>query len=123
MFKTCSKCGKIHPYNYDCKAVKREYNGAERELRRLNAWTKKSKEIRSKALFCEVCIKEGIYNYRDLEVHHIVKLKDDPEGLLDNYNLICICQEHHRMADNNEISADYLSQLAREREEEQSPLP
>lgn len=118
MYKACSKCGKIHPYNYDCQAIKRTYDGgAERDLRRLYAWTQKSKEIREKALFCELCIKDGVYNYRDLEVHHIVKLTEDPDGLLDNANLICLCRTHHKMADAGEIDPEYLKQVARDREE------
>lgn len=116
--KACSKCGKIHPYNYDCK-INRVYTGGdERKLRSQYSWTKKSEEIRERANhLCEVCRKEGVYTYDGIEVHHITKVKDDKSLLLDNYNLICLCKRHHLQADNGEISKEYLLELAGEREE------
>lgn len=117
-YKSCGKCGRIHPANYDCKAVKRIYvGGNERTLRSTYRWTEKSKEIREKANYlCEVCRDKGVYTYDSLEVHHITKVKEKEEGLLDDFNLICLCVEHHKKADNNELDTEYLKQLARERE-------
>ena len=121
MYKACSKCGKIHPANYKC-GVKRVYQGGEeRRLRSTSAWTKKSKEIRRTALFCEVCRDEGVYNYTNLEVHHIDKVKDNSDGLLDNFNLICLCTRHHKEADKGMISKNYLRHLAEKREKEIPP--
>ena len=60
---------------------------------------------------------EGDYSKKDLEVHHIVKLKDDPSGFLENENLISLCVKHHKMADEGELSVEYLTSLALEREE------
>ena len=78
----------------------------------------KSQEIRERAHhLCEVCKDQGIFTYEDLEVHHIIKIKDDQSRVLDNDNLICLCQEHHKQADNNEIDVDYLRRLAQVREE------
>lgn len=115
--KSCSKCGKIHPYNYKCDVGRTYAGGAERRERSSYAWTKKSKEIRDKAQgLCEVCKDKGIYTYKGLEVHHIVKIKDNPTLLLDNYNLICLCIEHHKEADRNELSIDYLKDIAKRRE-------
>jgi len=118
MLKSCSKCGKIHDYNYKCTKGSRVYNGGEeRKLRSTYAWAKKSEEIRAKAQFlCEVCRQQGIYNYKGLEVHHITKLRDNPQGLLDDDNLICLCIEHHKQADAGEIDKAYLSELALMRE-------
>ena len=93
-------------------------------MRSTYRWTLKSKEIREKANYlCEVCRAEGVYTYDNLEVHHIVKVKDDNDLLLDNYNLICLCQEHHKQADENSagggrgLSPDYLRELAKQRED------
>jgi len=118
MFKSCSKCGKIHPTSYVCNANKRIYvGGEERKLRSKNKWTEKSKEIRERANhLCEVCRDEGKYIYNDLEVHHITKVKDDSSKLLDNENLICLCQFHHKEADKGALDIDYLRRLATERE-------
>ena len=117
MYKSCSKCGRIHPMSFKCQS-KRTYNGGdERKLRSTNKWTEKSKEIREKANYlCEVCRDQGRYTYYGLEVHHITKLAQDKSGLLDNDNLICLCIEHHKQADSGELASDYLRELAQRRE-------
>lgn len=117
MYKSCSRCGKIHDTNYRCNVNRVYRGGREREQRNSYAWERKSLEIRQRALFCEVCKDQGVYTYDDLEVHHITKLKDDPNGLLDNYNLSCLCVKHHKQADRGEIDADYLRKLAKGRED------
>lgn len=117
MYKSCSRCGKIHDSNYKCYANDIHRNRMERKLRSQYSWTKKSEEIRERANYlCEVCKDKGIINYTDIEVHHIVKVSDDASKLLDNYNLICLCQEHHKAADKNQIDKDYLINLANRRE-------
>lgn len=116
-YKACSRCGKIHDSNYKCNVNRVYQGGEERRLRSTNAWKDKSLEIRNKASYlCEVCRDQGIYTYNNLEVHHIVKVKDNKDLLLDNYNLICLCTEHHKQADNNELDQDYLRKLAERRE-------
>ena len=88
----------------------------------MNAWKEKSLEIREKSdNLCALCREQGIYNYFDLEVHHIEKLEERPELLLDDYNLICLCAEHHHQADRGEINKEHLKALAAAREE-RSPL-
>ena len=117
MLKACSKCGKVHAYNVNC--TKRIYKAAdERHLRSKYAWTMKSKEIREKANYlCEVCRDNEVITYDGVEVHHITKLSEDESLLLDNYNLICLCQEHHKAADAGQIDRDYLRELAKAREQ------
>ena len=114
--KACSKCGKIHPRGYNCN-VGRIYNKTDNDkLRSLYAWTKKAIQIKDDANgLCEVCKAQGVLTYDGLEVHHIIKLKDDPNGLLDDNNLICLCYYHHKQADNGELDADYLRELAKQR--------
>ena len=122
MYKSCSKCGKIHPKNYECNVGRIYSGGDERKLRSKYSWTKKSEEIRERAHhICEVCKDKGTIteqSYKSVEVHHIVKVKDDDSLLLDNENLVCLCIDHHKQADNNEIDKEYLIQLARKRENE-----
>ena len=118
MYKSCSRCGKMHPYGYKCNVGKIYNGGHERTLRQTNKWKMKSEEIRERANYlCEVCRQTGRYTYNNLEVHHITKLSEDESGLLDNYNLICLCQRHHKDADSGAIPAEYLRQLVRIREE------
>ena len=114
--KTCGKCGKIHSRSYECKN-KREYGKTEeRKLRSKYAWTKKARQIKEDSNgLCEVCRNEGVYTYNGLEVHHIVKLKDNPDGLLDDDNLITLCSYHHKLADEGKISVDYLQKLVAKR--------
>ncbi len=118
MFRTCTKCGRIHDTKYKCQVnnvIKQATD--ESRLRSTNRWTKKSIEIRTKANYlCEVCKDRGILNYDNLEVHHIIKLKDDSERLLDDLNLICLCSEDHKKADSGELSVEYLQNLAEQRE-------
>lgn len=122
MYKSCSRCGKIHSTRYKCNHNKpkidysRYGSQEERKLRNTSAWQKKSQDVRKQAQYlCEVCRDNNIYNYNDLEVHHIVKLRDDKTGLLDDNNLICLCVKHHKQADRGLLSIDYLRELAQKR--------
>lgn len=124
MYKACSRCGKVHDINHKCYVGKicKQSTANERKLRATNRWKEKSKEIREKANYlCEVCRYEGIYTYKGLEVHHIEKLKDNPQGLLDNDNLICLCVKHHKMADSGELDKQHLLKLALLREKSTPP--
>lgn len=117
MLVTCSKCGRIHERGYKCdKGLKISYKKDYDKLRSTYAWTQKAKQVKEDANnLCEVCKAKGIYTYNDLEVHHIVKIKDNKEGLLDDTNLICLCVDHHKEADAGSIKADYLRALAKKR--------
>lgn len=114
--KSCSRCGKIHPRGVKCNIGRVYKKTDENRLRSRYAWTKKAKQIKEDAQgLCEVCRAKGVYTYDNIEVHHITKLKDDPNGLLEDDNLIALCVFHHKQADNGEIDADYLRKLANER--------
>ena len=89
----------------------------EHQLRQTNKWHSKSLEIRERSHWlCAVCLAQGIINHESLEVHHIRKLRDNPDGLLDDENLVCLCTTHHKQADDGELDADYLRQLALKRD-------
>lgn len=120
MYRSCQKCGRIHDIRDVCRANTRPSapKTRDQELRSTQRWQDKSREIRDASRWlCAICEEEGIFNYNKLEVHHITKLRDDEEGLLDNYNLICLCKAHHEQADAGEIDAEHLRELARRREE------
>lgn len=117
MLKACSRCGKIHEYNYKCNKGKiYKHNDIDR-LRSTTAWTHKSIEIREISHYlCAVCLDKGIYNYDDIEVHHIIKLQDNKDLFLENENLICLCKYHHKQADNGKLDKDYLINLVKLRD-------
>ena len=117
-FKACSRCGKIHSTNYKCNHNRDKKDTEARRLRNKNAWHTKSEEIRKKSNYlCSVCREEGRYTYKGIEVHHITPIEEDKDRLLDNYNLIALCQEHHKQAELGKIDRDYLYRLAKERED------
>ena len=124
MYKSCSKCGKIHDDKYKCRVnttrkYDKDYNAEDRKIRRSRKWTETAIKIKEDSKYlCAVCLKENIYNYNNLEVHHIIKIRNDSSKAFDPYNLICLCQRHHKEADNNKISIEYLQELAKERIEE-----
>lgn len=124
MYKSCSRCGRIHDTKYKCDINKPKFDytrygsQAERKMRNSAAWANKSKEIRAAAQYlCEVCRDKGEFTYDHLEVHHIIKLRNDKDGLLDNTNLICLCQKHHKQADKGRLEVSYLKNLALKREQ------
>lgn len=123
MYRACSRCGKIHPANVQCSKGREYRGGEERRLRSSWAWNKKSREIRDKAQhLCEVCREQGRYIHDGLEVHHIEKVSEHPDRLLDDLNCICLCVEHHKEADAGHISKGYLYTLAYKREKRDAPV-
>ena len=119
MLKACSRCGKIHDYTYVCNVGKyRKFaDTTEARLRSKSAWQSKRESIKERSFnLCAVCKAQGVYTYTAIEVHHITKIKDNPSAYLDDENLIALCTFHHKQADNGEISADYLRELAKERD-------
>ena len=120
MYKACSRCGKIHDINYRCYIgdnIRKKDTKANR-FRRTTQWKNKSEEIREDSKYlCNVCLDNNIYTYDNLEVHHIEPIEQNYERRLDNYNLICLCNEHHREAEKGKIKKEYLFELAEKREE------
>lgn len=114
MLKACSRCGKVHDYLYTCTVGKeRKFaKTPESRLRSRASWQRKRETVKEAAYnLCEVCRDQGVYNFNSLEIHHIIKLKQDPNGLLNDNNLICLCSYHHKLADAGELTTDYLYKL------------
>lgn len=122
MKRSCSKCGKIHDVNYIChnglKTDYSKYSYKEAKLRNTYEWHTKAEQIKADSKYlCALCLSKGIYNYNNLEVHHITKIKEDETKLLDNYNLVCLCRECHKLADAGLIPKKDLLDLAKVRED------
>ena len=116
MYKVCSKCNKIVDYNHKCYRARKFKETDESKLRNTFDWHSKAEQIKKDSNYlCAICKEEGRYTYNNIEVHHIDRVKDNPERLLDSYNLICLCVFHHKLADKNEIDKDKLFKLAKAR--------
>ena len=118
MLKSCSKCGRVHEHNYNCKAITRVNSGSfSNKFRNTQAWKKKRKIVfdRDKGL-CQLCIRNiydtygRIYN-NSIEVHHIEPIVEAYQLRLDEGNLISLCVYHHKMADRGEIPRGILKYM------------
>ena len=100
IMKACSRCGGIHPLGQRCfKNIRNYYQNDPgiRKFRNSTAWRKKAEEIkaRDKGL-CQICLKNNAFVYKDLEVHHIQPIAEQPSLRLENSNLITVCSTHHK---------------------------
>lgn len=118
MLKSCSRCGRIHDFNYNCyKNRQIRGNSNADKFRKTYKWHKKSDDIRERDKhLCRVCLANIFnttlqFNYNKLEVHHIVPLEEDITLSLDDDNLITLCCYHHKLADKNIIPRDILTKL------------
>lgn len=122
--KTCSYCHKIHDVKMKCTAKRgyyREKNSRyekDKDYTRFiksKQWFNKSQEIKRLDCYrCLVCQSLGLISPTYLEVHHIVKVRNDSSLKLDNDNLITLCVNHHKMADSNKIQASELYRLIKQ---------
>lgn len=119
--KTCTYCRKIHGKEINCMAKRgyyREKNARYEKDKdyikfiKSKQWNSKSQEIKLLDNHsCLVCKSLGLISPVYLEVHHIIKFRNDSSLKLDNDNLITLCVAHHKMADSNKISTNELYRL------------
>ena len=100
IMKACSRCGGIHPLGQRCFKNIRNYYQNDPEIRKFRnskEWRNKAEEIRirDKGL-CQICLKNNAFVYKDLEVHHIQPIAEQPSLRLENSNLITVCSTHHK---------------------------
>ena len=120
MYKTCQWCGVV-PLDHVCphkpKVIYKRKDSKLDRFRSSRLWQRKRDEIKERDLYlCKACAANiqpviRLFNYKELEVHHIIKLADDYEKRLDNDNLITLCVLHHKMADRGQISVQRLKEL------------
>jgi 5-methylcytosine-specific restriction enzyme A len=115
MLTSCKYCMGVHPRGFNCtkKPPRTKFPSDITKFRGSRLWKKKSQEIRKRDKYlCQVCLKEMRYTFRNLEVHHIVPIAKNWDLKLENTNLITLCIEHHKLADNGSISPHFLDSLA-----------
>ena len=125
MKRVCPTCGRIHEIGQECEEQKRRRtewlreHGRKQEhdkLRSTYAWTQKATQVKAEANWlCELCRRRGRYIHKNIEVHHIEKLAERPDLLLDDGNLVALCQSCHKAADAGEIPKEELREIAAER--------
>ena len=113
MKRYCSRCGTFHDVNYTHpKAQRRKKNTEQNRFRRTNAWKEKSLDIRERDKFlCQICLKENVITTDGLSVHHIDSIAEDWDSRLDDENLITLCNEHHKMAEDGLIPKETLKNI------------
>ena len=119
MLRSCQWCGKVHDSRIDCghRPKKIFQRSADEMGRYTSAWIRKSHDIKERSKWlCAICLDEGVLTYDGLETHHIIKIVDRPDLLLEDSNLICLCSRHHREADRGEIEPERLRRLAEMRD-------
>ena len=119
--KTCTYCRKIHGKEINCTAKKGYYRDKNTRYEKdkdyikfikSKQWYNKSQEIkRLDSYRCLVCQSLRLNSPVYLEVHHIIKYRNDTSLGLDNSNLITLCVNHHKQADANTIKASELYRL------------
>lgn len=119
--KTCTYCRKIHGKEINCMAKRgyyREKNSRYEKDKdyikfiKSKQWYNKSQEIKLlDSHCCLVCKSLNLISPVYLEVHHIIKFRNDSSLKLDNNNLITLCVHHHKQADTNKISTNELHRL------------
>ena len=111
MYRSCSVCGRIHPEDKMCKRVYKK-NTKESHFRNTNAWIKKRNQIKKRDKYlCQLCLKDNIYTYDNLQVHHIIPIAKDYNKKLDSDNLITLCRMHHEQVKKGIISKEELYEL------------
>jgi len=54
--------------------------------------------------------------YDGLSVHHCEPLNENYEKRLDDSNLLCVCEYHHRLCDNGTIPQEEVKRIIQEQE-------
>ena len=97
---------------------KKQGDRAAEQFRSSYAWQKQRELIKERDHYlCKACLRENVFTYDGLEVHHIVPLEEAPELGFEEDNLITLCEKHHELAERGGISREDLQELAH------TPLP
>lgn len=71
-------------------------------IRSSSKWTRLSRQIRRERPICEECLKKGGPLKPSQEVHHVVKVRSNPNLAFDPANLMALCRECHLEIENRE---------------------
>lgn len=91
-----------------------------RERGYTTAWDGFSRRFKAEQPLCELCLAAGKVE-PTRSVHHIQKLKDAPERLLERVNVIALCYGCHLEADRNPETNQRCRAIAEAREAAPTP--
>ena len=81
-------------------------------FRNTNDWVTKREQIKRRDKYlCQVCLRNKIYTYNNLQVHHITSINIDYSKRLDSDNLITLCAYHHNQAERGLITKEQLLEI------------
>lgn len=101
----CNKCRTLIDYgNSLCDECKSKYikdkkqglknKDAEKHIKSA-MWRKVRQQILLRDKCCVLCFKKGVFEHRQLQVHHIVKRTDDISLAYEPSNLVTLCRVCH----------------------------
>ena len=115
MKRYCSRCGTFHDVNYkhpEPKRKRKKKHTEQSKFRSTNAWKEKSVDIRERDKFlCQLCLMNNVITTKGLSVHHIDSVSEAWDSRLDDENLITLCNEHHKMAEDGLVSKELLKEI------------
>ena len=119
MLISCVYCGQIHDRKHKCEKRPKAKTKNKTKIdifRSSGKWqSARAVAIQRDFYVCRVCLDmHGVYETNDLSVHHIVPLCEDFNLRCDINNLITLCDIHHKQADINILSREYLRELTRD---------
>lgn len=123
MFRSCSYCGGVHKSNEDCPYKSKARIKINDKFRSGKQWQKKREQIKLRDNYmCQVCVRQLYgtdiqFNYYNTSVHHIQPLHSNYDLRLEDDNLICLCDKHHRMAECGKIPISVLKKIVQEQED------
>ena len=101
----CTNCrkkidfGKTRCDECNSKNLKQKKDGLKdkqaESLIKSSRWRKVRLDILRRDKCCVLCAKDGYFEYRNLEVHHIIKRTDDLGLTFDPSNLVTVCKPCH----------------------------
>jgi len=117
MLVSCSYCMGAHIRGVTCAKNKKPSRKKEityiSKFRNTKAWQKKRNEIKKRdKLLCQYCLLDHRYTFSNLEVHHIEAISANWNKRLDEFNLITLCTNCHKMAEKKEIKEELLKEIA-----------
>ncbi|WP_085023908.1 HNH endonuclease [Anaerovibrio sp. JC8] len=119
MLKACSYCGRIHRAGEACpnkpQRTYKKNNSQESQFRNTGRWKRAREEIKKRDKYlCRLCLANGHITTNNLEVHHIIKIRQDSTQALEPSNLITLCTACHNLVENEPKYIETLQELTQQ---------